>query len=180
MIAIVDATGTAVVSYTYDAWGNILSVTGTMADTLGKSNPLRYRGYVYDPETELYYLQSRYYDPEVGRFINADAFTSTGQGILGNNMFAYCNNCPVKYKDSDGHELVTATAVVIVIEAVLIVATVAIISCCVATLLGELSGWIADSLHQITWANIEYAKEVAEPEPPDVTYPGDDPQKEPN
>lgn len=95
-------------------------------------------------------------------------------------MFVYCSNCPVKYKDSDGHEWVTATAVVIVIEAVLIVATVAIISYCVATLLVELSGWIADSLHQIAWANIEYAKEVAEPEPPDVTYPGDDPQKEPN
>ena len=56
VIAIVDATGTAVVSYTYDAWGNTLSVTGTMAETLGQSNPLHYRGYVYDQETELYYL----------------------------------------------------------------------------------------------------------------------------
>ena len=70
VVAIVDATGNAVVSYAYDAWGNILSVTGSMADTLGESNPLRYRGYVYDNETELYYLQSRYYDPEIGRFIN--------------------------------------------------------------------------------------------------------------
>ena len=102
VMAIVDATGTAVVSYAYDAWGNILSVTGTMADTLGESNPLRYRGYVYDPETELYYLQSRYYDPELGRFINADAFTSTGQGILGNNMFAYCLNNPVNLTDPFG------------------------------------------------------------------------------
>ena len=102
VVAIVDASGTAVVSYAYDAWGNILSVTGTMADTLGESNPLRYRGYVYDNETELYYLQSRYYDPELGRFINADAFTSTGQGILGNNMFAYCRNNPVFRKDIAG------------------------------------------------------------------------------
>ena len=103
VMAIVDATGTAVVSYAYDAWGNILSVTGTMADTLGESNPLRYRGYVYDPETDLYYLQSRYYDPELGRFINADAFTSTGQGILGNNMFAYCGNNPANRVDPTGH-----------------------------------------------------------------------------
>ena len=101
VIAIVDATGTAVVSYTYDAWGNILSVTGSMADTLGESNPLRYRGYVYDQETGLYYLQSRYYDPEVGRFLNADALVSTGQGLLGNNMFAYCLNKAI-YAGSSG------------------------------------------------------------------------------
>ena len=65
-------------------------------------NPLRYRGYVYDTETELYYLQSRYYDPELGRFINADALVSTGQGVLGNNMFAYCRNNPVRRKDVSG------------------------------------------------------------------------------
>ena len=57
---------------------------------------------MYDQETALYYLQSRYYDPELGRFINADAFTSTGQGILGNNMFAYCGNNPISYADSSG------------------------------------------------------------------------------
>ena len=67
------------------------------------SQPARpYRGYYYDTETGLYYLQSRYYDPEVGRFINADAFASTGQGILGTNMFAYCRNNPVVEKDSYG------------------------------------------------------------------------------
>ena len=91
-----------VVQYTYDAWGNVLSITGSMADTLGQMNPLRYRGYVYDSETELYYLQSRYYDPKVGRFINADAFASTGQGLLGNNMFAYCGNNPVMGYDPQG------------------------------------------------------------------------------
>ena len=73
-----------------------------MASTLGVHNPLRYRGYVYDNETELYYLQSRYYDPDVGRFINADAFASTSQGILGNNMFAYCRNNPVSRIDPSG------------------------------------------------------------------------------
>lgn len=59
-------------------------------------------GYVYDSECNLYYLQSRYYDPEMGRFINADAFASTGQGILGHNMFVYCNNNPVVYIDATG------------------------------------------------------------------------------
>ena len=91
------------VEYTYDAWGNILSITGSMASTLGRQNPLRYRGYVYDQETGLYYLQSRYYDPEIGRFINADALVSTGQGLLGNNMFVYCNNNPISHKDATGN-----------------------------------------------------------------------------
>ena len=100
--AILDTSGTAVVEYTYDAWGKILTTTGSMASTLGKHNPLRYRGYVYDTETGLYYLQSRYYDPKVGRFLNADAFTSTGQGLLGNNMFTYCQNNPVNLVDPSG------------------------------------------------------------------------------
>ena len=102
IIAILDTDGHAVVEYTYDAWGNHLSTTGTMANTLGAVNPLRYRGYVFDSETALYYLQSRYYDPEMGRFINADALISTGQGLLGNNMFAYCNNNPTRYSDPTG------------------------------------------------------------------------------
>ena len=73
-----------------------------MASTLGAYNPLRYRGYVYDQETGLYYLQSRYYNPEICRFINADVYVSTGQDILGYNMFAYCNNNPVLHSDPTG------------------------------------------------------------------------------
>ena len=103
VVAILNASGTAVVTYTYDAWGNILTTTGTMASTLGVHNPLRYRGYVYDPETGLYYLQSRYYNPALARFICADSLVSTGQGILGNNMFAYCLNNPVCYVDPNGN-----------------------------------------------------------------------------
>ena len=95
------------VEYTYDAWGKLLSTitdpNNDDAADLGLYNPLRYRGYVYDPESALYYLQSRYYDPELGRFINADAFASTGQGILGNNMFAYCLNNPVIHADAGGN-----------------------------------------------------------------------------
>ena len=102
VIAILNTSGAAVVEYAYDAWGNIISTTGSMASTLGAHNPLRYRSYVYDQEYSLYYLQSRYYNPETGRFLNADAFTSTGQGLLGNNMFAYCQNNPVAYIDPNG------------------------------------------------------------------------------
>ena len=61
IVGIVDTSGNTVVSYTYDAWGKLLTTTGTMASTLGAYNPLRYRGYVYDAETGLYYLTSRYY-----------------------------------------------------------------------------------------------------------------------
>ena len=102
VISILNSTGAEVVRYTYDAWGNLHSATGDLATTLGFYNPLRYRGYVYDPETKLYYLQSRYYNPEMGRFINGDGLVSTGQGLLGNNMFTYCNNNPVTCRDSAG------------------------------------------------------------------------------
>ena len=102
VIAIVDTTGTPVVNYTYDAWGNILSATGTQATAIGRYNPLLYRGYVYDTETGLYYLQSRYYNPKVGRFISADEYLSTGQGFTGSNMFVYCGNNPVCRVDFSG------------------------------------------------------------------------------
>lgn len=95
---IVDANGTIVGGYEYDPWGRVLSCTGTM----GPVNPIRYRGYYYDNESGFYYLNSRYYDPNTGRFLNADAFVSTGQGILGHNMFAYCLNRPTSGLDSNG------------------------------------------------------------------------------
>jgi RHS repeat-associated protein len=102
VMAITNSSGTAVVKYRYDPYGKLISTTGSKASTLGKVNPLTYRSYVYDTETGLYYLQSRYYDPGVGRFINADVFTSTGQGVLGNNMFAYCGNNPANRSDPTG------------------------------------------------------------------------------
>ena len=110
VIAILNTSGTAVVEYAYDAWGNIINTTGSMASTLGVHNPLRYRGYVYDQEYELYYLQSRYYNPETGRFLNGDAFTATGQGLLGNNMFSYCQNCPIVFSDNSGYRVVRRSA----------------------------------------------------------------------
>lgn len=67
-----DAAGSQVVEYYYDVWGKPAGKTGTLASTLGTLNPFRYRGYVYDEETGLYYLRSRYYNPEWKRFLNAD------------------------------------------------------------------------------------------------------------
>ena len=92
---------TVVATYTYDPYGNITSATGTMAN----ANPLRYRGYYYDSETGFYYLQSRYYDPAICRFINADKHAGTGQGFSGYNMFAYCNGNPVVFEDHGGDRM---------------------------------------------------------------------------
>ena len=99
VVRIVNSSRSVVASYTYDPWGKIISSSGTLADI----NPLRYRGYYYDSETGFYYLQSRYYDPEIGRFINADSYASTdATGLLSTNMFAYCENDPVNRSDPDG------------------------------------------------------------------------------
>ncbi len=87
-----------VVNYTYDSWGNVVSITGSLAKTLGQDNPFRYRGYYFDSDTGLYYLNSRYYDANTGRFINADGLVQTGQGLLDKNMFAYCMNNPILYQ----------------------------------------------------------------------------------
>ena len=103
---------TLVASYEYDAWGKVTSVKGSSGAILSLEaypnhiahvNPIRYRGYYYDNETGFYYLQSRYYDPIISRFINADSYGSTGQGFIGTNMFAYCNNNPVNLTDPSGH-----------------------------------------------------------------------------
>ena len=102
VIGIYTESGTDVCMYVYDAWGNPVYTSNNSSYTIDELNPLRYRGYVFDQDTGLYYLQSRYYNPEWGRFINADAFVSTGQGILGNNMFAYCRNNPVRRIDISG------------------------------------------------------------------------------
>ena len=104
VVRIVNSSRSVVASYTYDPWGKIISSSGTLADI----NPLRYRGYYYDSETGFYYLQSRYYDPEIGRFINADSYASTdATGLLSTNMFAYCENDPVNKMDINGKATVS-------------------------------------------------------------------------
>ena len=104
VVGIYDSTGAEVVNYTYDEWGKILSVTGTLAGTIGQINPIRYRGYYYDNETGFYFLQSRYYDPETGRFLNADSVISGMlESVHGYNLFAYCDNNPINKSDSTGN-----------------------------------------------------------------------------
>ena len=100
---ITDSSGNLVVEYTYDAWGNVISTTGSLMSSLGMDNPFLYRGYVYDRHSELYYLQSRYYDPSLGRFISADGFISMNNDTIGCNLFAYCGNNPINRKDSTGY-----------------------------------------------------------------------------
>ena len=101
--------GSVYATYTYDSWGRCVSVIDgngevCSSETLAVQNSIRYRGYVYDNETGLYYLQSRYYDPETGRFINADDVDYIGYsgGQLSYNAFAYCENDPVDYSDPSG------------------------------------------------------------------------------
>ena len=95
-----------VVRYSYDPWGKLTGTTATSAYVaLAQANPLRYRSYCYDIETGFYYLQTRYYDPAIARFINADGcLTTNSLGLLSYNMFAYCKNNPVNKADYNGRE----------------------------------------------------------------------------
>lgn len=104
VIRIIDLAGTEVASYVYDSWGNIKDTKGDT--TVRELNPIRYRGYVYDTETSLYYLQSRYYDPFTGRFLNADVYSDTQSGTpLSTNMFSYCDNNVVMNMDNKGYSI---------------------------------------------------------------------------
>ena len=111
IIAIVDELGEVIVEYSYDAWGTVTFSESSLqnmskASTLCFVSPFTYRGYCYDYDIELYYLQSRYYSAEIGRFINTDdtriAIATQGE-VLGANLFAYCNNNPVNYVDPVGY-----------------------------------------------------------------------------
>lgn len=111
VIGLYSSTGTLIAKYTYDVWGNVLSVTNATGAEITSSThiallqPFRYRSYYFDQESNFYYLQTRYYDPATHRFINADGLVSTGTGILGYNMFAYCENNPVNHDDPTGEKI---------------------------------------------------------------------------
>ena len=101
IVKIIDQSGAEAASYKYDSWGKITAESGD--SVIRELNPFRYRGYVYDTETGLYYLQSRYYDPITGRFLNADIYCDTQSGTtLSTNMFAYCENNAITYVDDTG------------------------------------------------------------------------------
>ena len=109
IIGILDSTLSPIVKYTYDSWGKIISITDAQGVDISNDNshianinPFRYRSYYYDRESKLYYLNSRYYNPEWGRFLNPDAYISTGQGINSYNMYCYCENNPINKTDADG------------------------------------------------------------------------------
>ena len=130
IIQIRDQSDAVVANYTYDAWGALLSVTDengaaiTASAHIALRNPIRYRGYLYDSETGFYYVSSRYYDPEIGRWINADnQIAGVGGEVLGYNMFAYCMNNPVNMSDPSGNWPRWAT---IALGAVAAVAAVAV------------------------------------------------------
>lgn len=129
VIALLNSAGALVASYNYGAWGNY-SVHGadgkktTDATFIGHINPLRYRGYYYDRETRLYYLQSRYYDPAICRFINADGLFT--DGFIGANLFAYCANNPVNTTDPTGNFAITATVALITFGIALVATALAV------------------------------------------------------
>ena len=116
IIELVDINGVSVVKYKYDAWGNIVGQTG---GSLADINPYRYRGYRFDVETGLYYLQSRYYDPAIGRFISSDGLLGETGNLATHNMYAYCANNPVMYIDRDGNFAISIFIAGIIIGGIL-------------------------------------------------------------
>ena len=130
VLGIMDSAGSMVVRYTYDAWGNPISTTGAMASTLGRDNPFRYRGYYYDVETGLYYLNARYYNPEWGRFISIDPVFDASSAV-GCNMYVYCGSDPVNRVDPAGEswwDVLGAIVTAVAIVAVTVVAAAAVIA----------------------------------------------------
>ena len=118
IVGIYNESGQKVGEYVYDAWGNILYKSGSMADI----NPFRYRGYYYDVETGFYYLQTRYYDPTICRFINADDYELVSQlaSVPGQlNMYAYCGNNPIMYTDTSGNFAISTLIIGAIIGAVI-------------------------------------------------------------
>ena len=118
IIQIINGAGDVVAKYIYDAWGNhkVLNPDGTENTNptfIGNINPFRYRGYYFDSETSLYYLNSRYYDSEVGRFISPDSIDYLDpESINGLNLYCYCINNPISYYDPSGHSAILAALLV--------------------------------------------------------------------
>ena len=103
LIGLADDEGNMVVEYEYDLFGKPLACRDTSGIDLGSLNPFRFKGYVYDEESGLYYLTSRYYDPEIGRFLTPDNLEQLDpEKAAGLNLYVYCNNDPVLFFDPEG------------------------------------------------------------------------------
>ncbi len=152
VIAIRDEYGEVVASYKYDAWGNhtVYNQYGGRdysASSIGNINPFRYRGYYYDTETGFYYLQTRYYDPTICRFINADNYELVSElaSVPGQlNMYAYCGNNPIMYTDPSG-ELV-GWAIALIVAGILLFTPVGGSLAQVATSVGSYAGMAVASI----------------------------------
>ena len=182
IVGMLDNSGTLVVEYKYDAWGKGISISGSLATTLGERNPFRYRGYVYDEETGLYYLRSRYYNTQNSRFCSADTEIHTNATADDARLYVYCNNAPLSYTDDEGtfalaafligvavSTLVTSIATAIVGEDVVSGASTAVTgTAAVYTGIGLLSfgpiGWIAGGTLMLAGAAtvVMGANEIAE------------------
>ena len=138
ILKIFNGNGTLYAEYSYDAWGKCTVKTNVSG--IAAINPFRYRGYYLDDETGLYYLNARYYDPEIGRFISLDSIDYLDpESINGLNIYAYCGNNPVMNVDPSGHIVLS-----------LIIA--AVIGAAVAALTSVISQWLTKGT--INWAQV--------------------------
>ncbi|MFR2213461.1 MAG: RHS repeat-associated core domain-containing protein [Ruminococcus sp.] len=107
VIGLLDSRGAEIATYSYDAWGNVTDTVCYEGNEIPYNlNHIKYRGYYMDEETDFYYLETRYYDPEICRFINSDDVNNLGSSgmIFGYNLYAYCEGNPVRYTDATGKE----------------------------------------------------------------------------
>ena len=148
--------GTLIATYQYDPWGNPQGIKDASGKTIAQTanhvatyNPFRYRGYRYDVDTGLYYLQSRYYDPMTCRFVNADRYASTGIGTIGINMFAYCNNNPTNWVDYMGEVVLVDDAVIALLGGIVVV--VVVNTPVVKDTIRNIGDWLSGVLTDITY-----------------------------
>ncbi|MGD9909836.1 MAG: RHS repeat-associated core domain-containing protein [Candidatus Izemoplasmatales bacterium] len=109
---IITTSGTVAVEYKYDAFGNVVKVIGDAY--IANANSFRYRSYKYDTETSFYYLKTRYYNPEISRFINSDGLLGRDTSLKSTNMYAYCENNPIAYVDPEGESILLTLTVILV------------------------------------------------------------------
>lgn len=156
IVGIIDSDGNTVVKYDYDSWGKLLQISGSLKDTIGKRNPFRYKGYYYDEETGLYYVNSRYYDPELRRFISADdtdILDVSQEGLLRYNLYAYCENNPINLFDPVGKFVIPTFVTQIAVGAIVNLATTWIAATVTGQSYGLLDGVIAVTTGALAAAN---------------------------